>query len=358
MQPNVMEVLEKYLPGPFKQSGTSNILTKCPFHKGGNESKPSFSVNIEKGLFHCFTGDCGVQGNIYQLLKLLQVPKSLIASELKLLKPLLNDSYAKHEFNKKTAFVNKDPLMAKQVLPESILGVYKFCPTSLVEDGFLPEVLSEYEVGFDQRANRVTYPIRDLYGNLAGFSCGATNSTTHPHPKYKVYQGKRVGLDGKYLESDFGQWFDQKIGTYSFENHSHLWNFHRVWKKISSGLPVESLCIVEGFKAALWLIQNGYPDTVALMGSYISPLQKLQLARVSSKLILCLDNDLSGKKGTVMVGTQLWEQSHGKVYCINYPNEDTNTQPDSYDKESINWMITNARLFTKHVETTRRENAF
>jgi len=41
-------------------------LIKCPFHKDTN---PSFSINIEKGVYNCFNPDCGAHGNIYTLAK-------------------------------------------------------------------------------------------------------------------------------------------------------------------------------------------------------------------------------------------------------------------------------------------------
>ena len=41
-------------------------LGKCPFHKKGEEKNPSFSVNQQKGLYHCFT--CKAGGNVVDFL--------------------------------------------------------------------------------------------------------------------------------------------------------------------------------------------------------------------------------------------------------------------------------------------------
>ena len=46
-------------------SGTER-LGKCPFHKKGEEKHPSFSVNQQKGLYHCFT--CKAGGNVVEFL--------------------------------------------------------------------------------------------------------------------------------------------------------------------------------------------------------------------------------------------------------------------------------------------------
>src|SRR5512136_781984 len=46
----------------LKKSG-KNYLGLCPFH---SERTPSFTVNEEKGIFHCF--GCGAGGNIFNFL--------------------------------------------------------------------------------------------------------------------------------------------------------------------------------------------------------------------------------------------------------------------------------------------------
>ncbi|MBC8229846.1 hypothetical protein H8E77_09890 [bacterium] len=47
----------------FNRAG-DELMALCPFHE---EKKPSFSLNIEKGVFHCF--GCGESGNIYHLIE-------------------------------------------------------------------------------------------------------------------------------------------------------------------------------------------------------------------------------------------------------------------------------------------------
>ena len=44
----------------FKPGRNAWALARCPSHKNGEESKPSFSINLETGGFFCFA--CGVKG--------------------------------------------------------------------------------------------------------------------------------------------------------------------------------------------------------------------------------------------------------------------------------------------------------
>src|SRR3990167_5909514 len=57
---SIVEVISDHLT--FKKMGR-NYLGLCPFH---SEKTPSFTVNEEKGIFHCF--GCGVGGNVFHFL--------------------------------------------------------------------------------------------------------------------------------------------------------------------------------------------------------------------------------------------------------------------------------------------------
>lgn len=47
--------------------GGSQYFVQCPFHKDGQETHPSMSVDDSKGLYQCFT--CGAKGNTITYLK-------------------------------------------------------------------------------------------------------------------------------------------------------------------------------------------------------------------------------------------------------------------------------------------------
>jgi DNA primase len=342
MREQILALLAKYLPGPFKPSGSSNILTRCPFHKGGEEKTPSFSVNVEKAIFNCFT--CHESGNIQQLLRMMNIPRVTVDAEAAFLRPLLDKNREMALFEKKHVFVDRDPFKADYILPESILGVYEWMPLKLVEDGFDPNLLKYLEVGFDKANLRITYPLRDMYGNLAGFSAGATQADQKP--KYKVYQGGKRLANGYYSPGDFGPWFDEQFPGYRCENHDFLWNYDRVHPRVVGNPGKDSVVyVVEGFKACMWMIQNGYINTVALMGSYISDRQQQMLHRLGGTVVLCLDNDDAGKMGTIKIGELLWNPMYGRIKVINYPKGDTVTQPDDYEPQALYQMVNESKSF-------------
>ena len=72
---SIVQVVQEYVP--LKRAGTS-YKGLCPFH---SEKTPSFTVNSEKGFFHCF--GCGAGGDVFKFLELHE--KLLFPDAVKLL---------------------------------------------------------------------------------------------------------------------------------------------------------------------------------------------------------------------------------------------------------------------------------
>ena len=62
MQADIVQVVQETVS--LRRVG-SRYVGLCPFH---NEKSPSFGVNREQGLFHCF--GCGVGGNVFKFVEL------------------------------------------------------------------------------------------------------------------------------------------------------------------------------------------------------------------------------------------------------------------------------------------------
>lgn len=354
MKEVIAELLSRYLPGPFKFGGT-NIVCPCPFHKGGQESHASFGVNIQTGQFNCFA--CHESGSLKRLLRLLGCSREVVDSSLKEILPALEKAQALKQVQVQNFSYGRDPFKAPVVLEEALLGVYDWLPVSLEQKGFDVNLLRDMEIGFDKTNLRITYPIRDPYGNLAGISGGAIDKSQVP--KYKVYQGgKAIGT--RWQPGDFGQWFDEKYPGYQCENHRFLWNYDRIFPKVSLANSDDTVYVVEGFKACLWMIQCGFKNTVASMGSHLSEYQQRLLHRLGGKIVLCFDNDEAGRKATERVGKYLWGPLHARLQVLVYPAQDTNTQPDDYPSDVLRQMVESAvpyhTLFGANLVSPRRHN--
>lgn len=354
MRHSVIDLVERYLGKVRRFTGESNAQMRCPFHKGGEETKPSFSINVDLGLFHCFT--CKVSGTIPRLLTMLGVPRDVVDAETREIKEDIRQAQLRKYWRKRGEWRQTDPMQARIVLPEKILKPYEWCPVSLVQYGFREDLLQSMEVGFDREKLRITYPIRDYYGNLAGVVGGAVIAGTDP--KYKVYKGKWKNLaTGDVISSDYGEWFEEEFPDYGdFHNHDFIWNFDRIYPRLFFGKEENQyLIIVEGYKACLWLLQNGYWNTVALMGSAMSDRQFELLHRLRVNFVLFLDNDEPGQRGTYRIGRRLFRTTSG-VFVAQYPPEAEDAQPDDLSIGEVQLAISRARLFPQYMKEMRHDS--
>jgi DNA primase len=341
MHEQVMDIIQRYFQGAMVRGG-SNVYVKCPFHKGGEERKPSLSISLENGLWNCKTG-CGA-GPLGKLLHMLGLTRDRIEIELKSIAPLLQANREVWEAGQQHFTANRDPFRVEEPLPEGLLGLFDYVPQPLVDKGFDVRLLRDRDIGFDFKAQRITYPIRDIYGTWGGVSGGAVLPGVTP--KYRVYEGRRRSTStGQWIPGDFGDAFDNDHPGYKFSNHTCLWGYERVYPKLID-LPAGEgeLIVTEGFKACLWMIQSGFPNTVALMGSSLSGHQARLLHRFGGTVYLLLDNDDAGRYGANRINNSLWWPLAGRVRVVPYPEADlsTRTQPDDYTPEVLREMIQHA----------------
>jgi len=162
-------------------SSGGNIIACCPFH---DDRRPSFSIHSETGYWICF--GCGLRGGIERFLELQHYSKSRIEQELGPLRAELQQYRQTRKRQEARRFQNRDPFLADPVLDEALTGIFYFQPRALERD-FDSGLLKSYGIGYDRSADRIMFPIRDLYGNLAGYSGRAVKEGEQI--RYKVYTG-------------------------------------------------------------------------------------------------------------------------------------------------------------------------
>lgn len=327
IQDDVLEVVRNNLRR-VKRSGADHVIAVCPFHRkddGSEEANPSFTMSLTRGLYFCFT--CQEKGNLQSFLRKIGMPHGYIDRHFSGLIKALSDSY------ERKVDLGRSPPLASNPLPESLLGLFDYCPLGLLNEGFDEDLLKEYDVGFDKDHMRITFPLRDMHGSLVGIS-GRT--VVDEFPKYKLY------------DHEYRKW---GYPAHRTDKRIVLWNFHRVYpnafyKKQSNVL------LVEGFKACLWLIQNGFQDSVALLGVHISNEQKLMLEHLGATVYVMLDNNVWGRRGTVRVASALAKSLDVRI--VDYNEE--KAQPSDLTAEEINTAVTNSKdYFAWVVEERNRK---
>lgn len=228
---------------------------------------------------------------------------------------------------KSSASIREDELFkATHPLPEKLLGLWEYLPLGLTGPnvGFRPEILEAHDIGFDPKLKRITFPFRDLAGNLAG----VVGNPTRDSPD--AWLGKYLLYEKELRDLGFRKYYVRKS--------DYLWRWERVFPRVYHSREQSTVYIVEGFKACLMMVQCGFENTMALMGSSLSDTQLLFLQKLGGKVILCLDDDRAGRRGTLKMCYKLRGLELG---IIRYPYLRFNLQPDDLVEDELREAVLN-----------------
>jgi DNA primase len=318
--------LAKQYLNKVRRSGNENIMAICPFHRkadGTEEKNPSFSMSLTKGVYFCH--QCHEKGTLRRFLQEL----GLDANTIKLHYGLLIDEAGKN-IPPGERQVQPDSIFTGPPIDEQVLGLFQH-DVGYMFPKYAEETLKHFNVGWDGWWKRITFPIRDIKGDLVAVSGRAVYDDQSP--RYKVY------------EDEYLAW--HMPARKGWKKRTVLYNMHNLYPEmlLTTGDPRENyILVVEGFKAAMWAWQCGYKNVVALLGSYLSWEHQWMLEALNTRVYLFLDNNGAGRKGMLDAAERL----NTSTYIVEYPERLSNrveAQPDSLEQDEFVQQMTNAPLF-------------
>ena len=282
----------------------------CPFHQ---EKSPSFTVNDEKGFYHCF--GCGAHGDAIRFLtdsrgmQFIDAVKELAgkagmdvpAQDLK--------SREKHE---RSAGLHDVMAAAQGWFAEQLAGIdgagardylkgrgidaaavqrfgIGFAPDSrgklktalahfdedkLVESGMLIRP-DDGKSTYDRFRGRLMIPIRDPRGRVIAFG------------------GRILGPgEPKYLNSPDTPLFDKGRTLYNLDLAS------------PASRKANRVIVVEGYMDVIGLDRAGITEVVAPNGTALTEAQLERMWRLEPAPILCFDGDSAGQKASIRAATR------------------------------------------------------
>ena len=148
----------------FIDSG-KNIQTNCPFHKEGQERKPSFGINKNTGECHCF--GCGWSGTLSEMISNcfgkddfgVYGNKWLIRNFLSVAvesRPDIDVDFCRRK---------KITSETKKYISEQELDSYRYTHPYMYKRKLTDEIIDLFDIGYDKSAECITFPNRDINGN-------------------------------------------------------------------------------------------------------------------------------------------------------------------------------------------------
>jgi DNA primase len=323
---DIVEVVSPYVS--LRKAGR-RLVGLCPFHK---ERTPSFTLDPETGLWHCF--GCKAGGDLFRFVEMIEkVPFAeaveLLARRLGLPPRRPADAARQHARDRllsiheqaasffraqlgsqrgshARAYLSRRGL-SEQCIHEFGIGyapdAWDALLAALRKRGFSSQelqraglILSKDGSAYDRFRNRVIFPICDITGRTIAFGGRALADEQQP----------------KYLNSP---------ETPLFHKGRTLWVFDRARRAMADA---GQAIIVEGYLDAIACHEAGLVQTVATMGTALTAEHVEMLRRRVGRLLLAFDSDSAGLAAALR-GRELFEQAGLDVRVVTLPE---NMDPD------------------------------
>lgn len=284
----------------------------CPFH---DDHSPSFSVQPDKQIYKCFS--CGESGNVitfvqkYNGITFVEALKMLadranIKVDINTTKKVntkyeklyeINDTVNKYfkanllssEGIKATKYLEERKI-SKGIINEFNIGLSttnklstilskKYSYDDLVKLDIVKEINDRY---YDTFQDRIIFPIIDENNNVIAFS------------------GR------KYTNEDLN---NNTLPKYSNTKETDIFKKSEVFYNINNAITEikkkREIIITEGFMDTIRMSSIGYKNVVAIMGTAFTQKHLEKIIKWKCKVILNLDQDDAGVKGTIEAGETL-----------------------------------------------------
>ena len=365
---NILDVTSQFVD---LQKRGRNYFGYCPFHE---ERTPSFTVNEEKQIFHCFS--CGRGGNVFRFMEEIEgysfpqaVQKVAEAGNVS-----VSFDWSALDDGKQTANYSSAQNRLIQI-HEELRQFYHYLLmntenghqglTYLYDRGLSKETLDAYQIGIapedgrlaaqhllnkeftieelqlsgifvgdqdrlkDRFAGRVRFPLRNPQGKTVGFSGrilpGSNHYDSHPDA-------------AKYLNSP---------ETEIFEKNTFLFNLDLAQNEARRA---KELVLFEGFMDVIASHNEGVGNGVASMGTSLTNNQIKAIERTSKQVLIAYDGDKPGQKATLRAINLIQNQS--SRLKLNVLAFEQNLDPDEFiqkygGERYVNFVL-NKRLSPIH----------
>ena len=270
-----------------------------------NEKTPSFTVNDEKGFYHCFS--TGEHGNIFDFIMKTQNLK--FGETVKMLSNLAG---------MRTYVFSKEDRERENKFKKYISAFDEYiniCHNNIINDtnNFVKSYLKKRNLSLNEIKNfrlGFNYDNQDIYKQLSVNHSKETLNETglfyYDEKKNKLIEKFRnrlifpifnisnnpIGVGGRIIENkNYLAKYINSPETPFFKKGSNLYNLNNV-RSLSN--KVNTVYVVEGYMDVIVMTKNGIDNVVANLGTALTDKQVLILNQFFNHIIICFDGDKSG----------------------------------------------------------------
>ncbi len=308
-----------------------------------NEKTPSFTVNDDKGFYHCFSS--GEHGNIFDFLMKTQSlgfgeAVRVLATEAGM--PKYQFTKIDEEKDKRFQVYKKILKDYKDISIKSLLEKKNYSALEyLKKRGLNLETIKNFEIGFVPNSEDSFNQLSKKYSEEDLIRSGLF----YKNEKREVFVDRfysrvifpinnlseeTIAFGGRIINNSKLAKYINSPETEFYKKGKILFNLDKV-KKLRSSF--NEVLIVEGYLDVISLYSLGIKNVIANSGTSFTENQILLLWNFFSNLIFCMDGDESGKKAANRMAEKFFYliTESNKIYFLNLPDD---KDPDDYIKKN------------------------
>jgi DNA primase len=307
----------------LKKAGNS-YKGLCPFH---GEKTPSFNVNPEKNLFYCF--GCGAGGNVITFVSRFH-NLSFTDAVMFLAERYGISVQTGKDDSKRSGILGLHEDILLETKRRLLSAEGKEAREYIASRKFAGEIVDEFGLGYFP-IRLETEPYLKKYGKDVLLASGLFvegkygvrmrffNRLSFP---IRSITGKVVGFSGRSMDGSMPKYMNSPE-TEAFRKREILYNFDKAKDKIKK---TETCIITEGYFDVMRLVEKGYGNAVATMGTALTKEHVDQLKRYAQEIILLFDGDDAGYKAALKT-LDVFLESNFFPYAVFLPKGD---DPDTF----------------------------
>jgi DNA primase len=306
-QVSIKEVVDHYGLQLRARKGGDELVGLCPFH-GPGKSRDPFRLSLSKNNWHCFQCDRG--GNVIDLVA--QHEGVGIREAALMIQQWFGERMDPATASVGVAVTSPEAVEINPPLQPPAFPLKNLNPKHLYlkERGLNQETIEDFGLGSASRGlmkGRIAIPIHNENGELVAYAGRWPGEPPEGEARYKLPVG--------------------------FVKTAVVFNLHRATELARE----KGLVVVEGFFGAMKVHQSGFPNVVALMGSYLSEAQTHLLRAAlgaQGKVTIMMDGDEDGRNCQEQCLAELSRHMFVKVVELN-----DGIQPDHLSDDQLRQLL-------------------
>lgn len=305
-----------------------------------NEKTPSFTVNDQKGFYHCFSS--AEHGNIFDFI--MKTENLKFGEAVRKLAELAGMQI--YKFSKSDEIRERNWNLYAQILKD----YEKYCFDNIKSKNFIEvknyllkrkitqNEIEEFRIGYASKNDEFLKNYKNIYSEEQLKISGLF----FYDEKRKIYierfkgrlifpiknlNGTTIAFGGRKIENSKSAKYINSPETLFYKKGNNLFNI-QILKSLNQK-ENDELFVVEGFTDVISLSRHGVRNVVANQGTALTNSQLDLIWRFSNKPIICFDGDQSGKDAALRAAEKifLYLKPEYNVFFLFLPD---NLDPDNF----------------------------